>query len=76
MRDPSKILLVLLLVGVFLLTQSDKVPHWLSYSLMLAGLGSSRWLAPEWFEESWFTTLWRVALAVVGVGLLLEVFTA
>lgn len=72
MRDHSESHLLLLLVGVSLLTQQARLPHWLFYVLMLAVPGGSRRLAPEWFEESRFDNFWRVCAAVAAGGLLLE----
>ena len=72
MRDHSQPHLLLLLLGVFLLTQHAKLPPWFSYCLMLAVLGGTRQLAPEWFAENWFDNFWRVCVAVAFGGLLLE----
>lgn len=79
MRDHSPnqlplVLLVLLLVlGGVVLTQYEKLPHWLWYALMLAVLVGCRRLAPEWFAERWFSAFWYVAVGVAAGGLLLEV---
>ena len=72
MRDHPETHLCLLLLGVFLLTQHAKLPHWLSYCLMMAVLGGSRQLTPEWFTADWFDTLWCACLAFAAGGLLLE----
>ena len=72
MRDHSLRHLLLLMLGGFLLAQHDRLPHWLSYALMLAVLAGSRRLAPEWFAESWFANFWRLCVAVAAGGLLLE----
>lgn len=72
MRDHPETHFILLLLGVFLLTQHAKLPHWLSYCLMLSVLGGSRQLAPEWFTADWFDTLWCVCLGFAAGGLLLE----
>jgi hypothetical protein len=75
MRDHSQSHLLLLLLGVFLLTQHAKLPNWLSYCVMLAVLGGTRQLAPEWFAQNWFDNFWRMCVAVAAGGLLLETGT-
>lgn len=64
--------LLLLMLGAFLLTQSAKLPHWLTYCLMLAILVVFRRLAPQYFTERWSDTIWRVCIGAAVAGLLLE----
>lgn len=78
MRDPAQrhLLLLVLLLGVFLLTQQqDQLPHGLAYCLMLIVLGGTRQLAGEWFAQPWLDTFWRVCVGVAAAGLLVETAT-
>jgi hypothetical protein len=72
MNNRPELLLVLLLFGVALLANQAKLPHWLLYTMMLAILGGTYYLAPEWFAGRSFRLLALACAAVAGIGLALE----
>lgn len=72
MKNRTELQILLLLLGFFLLYYATRFPTWFFYVVMLAVLGGTHLLAPDWLRTAWIRLFWWAGVGVAGGGLVLE----